>query len=90
MFLFHVVNFKPLTYNTVYTYPWWGEMFGWGLALSSMLCIPLTVLYKLLRSNGSFREVSRPFPQLTDLGLGSLLIIICSQLIIKQIKTSVH
>ncbi|CAF95116.1 unnamed protein product, partial [Tetraodon nigroviridis] len=56
VFLFHVVNFKPLTYNTVYTYPWWGEMLGWGLALSSMLCIPLTVLYKLLRSNGSFRE----------------------------------
>lgn len=72
MFLFHVVNFKPLTYNTVYTYPWWGEMFGWGLALSSMLCIPLTVLYKLLRSNGSLREVSMSFSLLTVLGLGSV------------------
>lgn len=66
-----MVNFKPLTYNTVYTYPWWGEMLGWGLALSSMLCIPLTVLYKLLRSNGSFREVNIPFSLLTGLGLGS-------------------
>ncbi|TNM87003.1 sodium- and chloride-dependent creatine transporter 1-like isoform X1 [Takifugu rubripes] len=56
VFLFHVVNFKPLTYNTVYTYPWWGEMFGWALALSSMLCIPLTVFYKLLRSKGSLSE----------------------------------
>lgn len=61
MFLFHVVNYKPLTYNTVYTYPWWGEMFGWALALASMLCIPLTVLYKLLRGKGSLREVSMPY-----------------------------
>ncbi|XP_034028465.1 sodium- and chloride-dependent creatine transporter 1 [Thalassophryne amazonica] len=56
VFLFHVVNYKPLTYNTVYTYPMWGEALGWGLALSSMLCIPLTVLYKLLRCKGSLRE----------------------------------
>ncbi|MEQ2188116.1 hypothetical protein GOODEAATRI_011636 [Goodea atripinnis] len=56
VFLFHVVNYKPLTYNTVYTYPIWGEAVGWALALSSMLCIPLTVLYKLLRCKGSLRE----------------------------------
>nr|XP_057939558.1 sodium- and chloride-dependent creatine transporter 1-like isoform X2 [Doryrhamphus excisus] len=56
VFLFHVVNYKPLTYNKVYTYPMWGEMFGWMLALSSMLCIPLTVVYKLMRSKGSLRE----------------------------------
>uniref|UniRef100_A0A672J5I3 Transporter n=1 Tax=Salarias fasciatus TaxID=181472 RepID=A0A672J5I3_SALFA len=56
VFLFHVVNYKPLTYNTVYTYPLWGEVLGWALALSSMLCIPLTVLYKLLRCKGSLRE----------------------------------
>ncbi|XP_056130731.1 sodium- and chloride-dependent creatine transporter 1 [Lampris incognitus] len=56
VFLFHVVNYKPLTYNTMYTYPWWGEALGWGLALSSMLCIPVTVVYKLLRCKGSLRE----------------------------------
>uniref|UniRef100_A0A8C8DSM4 Transporter n=1 Tax=Oryzias sinensis TaxID=183150 RepID=A0A8C8DSM4_9TELE len=56
VFLFHVVNYKPLTYNAVYTYPLWGEVVGWALALSSMLCIPVTVLYKLLRCKGSLRE----------------------------------
>ncbi|XP_043960261.1 sodium- and chloride-dependent creatine transporter 1 isoform X2 [Gambusia affinis] len=56
VFLFHVVNYQPLTYNTVYTYPLWGEALGWALALSSMLCIPLTVLYKLLRCKGPLRE----------------------------------
>ncbi|XP_077464483.1 sodium- and chloride-dependent creatine transporter 1 [Stigmatopora argus] len=56
VFFFHVVNYKPLTYNNVYTYPLWGELFGWVLALSSMLCIPLTVVYKLLRCKGPMRE----------------------------------
>ncbi|KAM9830991.1 sodium- and chloride-dependent creatine transporter 1-like isoform 2-T2 [Syngnathus typhle] len=56
VFLFHLMNYQRLTYNKLYIYPWWGELFGWTLALSSMLCIPLTVVYKLLRANGSFRE----------------------------------
>uniref|UniRef100_A0A8D0FMI5 Transporter n=1 Tax=Strix occidentalis caurina TaxID=311401 RepID=A0A8D0FMI5_STROC len=57
IFVFHVVNYKPLTYNKTYVYPWWGDAIGWVLALSSMLCIPCTVLYKLLRCKGSLREV---------------------------------
>ncbi|XP_073425702.1 sodium- and chloride-dependent creatine transporter 1-like isoform X2 [Dendrobates tinctorius] len=56
IFVFHVVNYKPLTYNKTYVYPWWGDAIGWGLALASMLCIPLTVVCKLLRSKGSLRE----------------------------------
>ncbi|NXS23551.1 SC6A8 protein, partial [Mystacornis crossleyi] len=56
IFVFHVVNYKPLTYNKTYVYPWWGEAIGWVLALSSMLCIPCTVIYKLLRCKGSLRE----------------------------------
>ncbi|KAJ8370788.1 hypothetical protein SKAU_G00108160 [Synaphobranchus kaupii] len=56
VFLFHVVNYRPLTYNSSYVYPWWGEALGWGLALSSMLCIPISVFYKLLRCKGSLRE----------------------------------
>ncbi|XP_051518777.1 sodium- and chloride-dependent creatine transporter 1-like isoform X1 [Myxocyprinus asiaticus] len=56
VFLFHVINYKRLVYNGVYLYPWWGEVLGWFLALSSMLCIPLTVLYKLLHSKGSLTE----------------------------------
>uniref|UniRef100_A0A3Q2CZ19 Transporter n=1 Tax=Cyprinodon variegatus TaxID=28743 RepID=A0A3Q2CZ19_CYPVA len=56
IFLFHLVNYKPLTYNNVYVYPWWGEAIGWCLALSSMLCIPVSLLYKLFRAKGTFRE----------------------------------
>lgn len=56
IFLFHLVNYKPLTYNNDYIYPWWGEVIGWCLALSSMLCIPVSVLYKLFRAKGSFSQ----------------------------------
>ncbi|MGH0156230.1 UNVERIFIED_CONTAM: hypothetical protein FKN15_065280 [Acipenser sinensis] len=42
IFLFHVVNYRPVSYNSSYVYPWWGEAVGWCLALSSMLCIPIT------------------------------------------------
>ncbi|XP_061540344.1 sodium- and chloride-dependent creatine transporter 1 isoform X1 [Phycodurus eques] len=56
IFLFHLVNYKGLTYNNTYVYPWWGEVIGWCLALSSMLCIPLGLLYKLFRAKGSFAQ----------------------------------
>uniref|UniRef100_A0AAY4CLR2 Transporter n=1 Tax=Denticeps clupeoides TaxID=299321 RepID=A0AAY4CLR2_9TELE len=56
VFLFHVVNYERLVYNGVYVYPWWGELLGWALALSSMLCIPFTVLYRLLHCKGSLPE----------------------------------
>ncbi|XP_075039663.1 LOW QUALITY PROTEIN: sodium- and chloride-dependent creatine transporter 1-like [Mixophyes fleayi] len=56
IFVFHVINYKPLTYNKTYVYPWWGEAIGWGLALASMLCIPLTLVCKLLGAKGSLRE----------------------------------
>ncbi|OCT57420.1 hypothetical protein XELAEV_18003554mg [Xenopus laevis] len=56
IFLFNLINYKPLTYNNSYTYPWWGEAIGWGFALSSMLCVPVTFLYKISRAKGSLRE----------------------------------
>uniref|UniRef100_A0AAR2JNX6 Transporter n=1 Tax=Pygocentrus nattereri TaxID=42514 RepID=A0AAR2JNX6_PYGNA len=61
VFLFHIVNYKRLVYNGVYVYPWWGEMLGWALALSSMLCIPLTIVYKLLLCKGSLIKTKRTF-----------------------------
>lgn len=57
VFLFNVAYYKPLIYNNSYVYPWWGEAIGWGFALSSMLCVPLTALYKLIRAKGTLAEV---------------------------------
>ncbi|MEE6505811.1 hypothetical protein FKM82_005658 [Ascaphus truei] len=56
IFIFHLVNYKPLTYNNSYTYPWWGEAIGWCFAMSSMLCVPITFLYKITRAKGTLRQ----------------------------------
>uniref|UniRef100_A0A8D0GPK5 Uncharacterized protein n=1 Tax=Sphenodon punctatus TaxID=8508 RepID=A0A8D0GPK5_SPHPU len=56
IFFFNVSYYKPLIYNNSYVYPWWGEVIGWGFALSSMLCVPLTALYKLIRAKGTLAQ----------------------------------
>nr|XP_021140423.1 sodium- and chloride-dependent GABA transporter 2 isoform X4 [Columba livia] len=55
-FLFSLIKYTPLTYNKKYVYPWWGDTLGWLLALSSMVCIPLWIVYKLSSIKGSLRE----------------------------------
>ncbi|KAM3914765.1 sodium- and chloride-dependent taurine transporter [Leptodactylus fuscus] len=55
-FIFSLAKYNPLTYNKYYTYPDWAIGLGWTLALSSMLCIPLVVVYKIVRSEGSLIE----------------------------------
>nr|XP_009678146.1 PREDICTED: sodium- and chloride-dependent GABA transporter 2 isoform X3 [Struthio camelus australis] len=55
-FLFSLIKYTPLTYNKKYVYPWWGDTLGWLLALSSMVCIPLWIIYKLSTVKGSLRE----------------------------------
>ncbi|XP_073431098.1 sodium- and chloride-dependent taurine transporter [Dendrobates tinctorius] len=55
-FIFSLAKYTPLTYNKYYTYPDWAIGLGWALALSSMLCIPLVVVYKVVRAEGSLIE----------------------------------
>lgn len=55
-FIFSLAKYTPLTYNKYYTYPDWAIGLGWFLALSSMLCIPLVMVYKIMRSEGSLIE----------------------------------
>ncbi|XP_067110891.1 sodium- and chloride-dependent GABA transporter 2-like [Osmerus mordax] len=55
-FAFSLIKYTPLKYNGVYVYPWWGYCLGWLLALSSMVCIPLWMVYKLCTTQGTLRE----------------------------------
>ncbi|XP_022239871.1 sodium- and chloride-dependent GABA transporter 1-like [Limulus polyphemus] len=55
VFLFSLVQYKPLDYIG-YVYPWWGQLIGWMLALSSMLCIPAYAIYIFLLTPGTLRE----------------------------------
>ncbi|CAL1288664.1 unnamed protein product [Larinioides sclopetarius] len=57
IFLFCIIDYSPLVYAKVYTYPWWGEMLGWLIALSSMIWIPLYAFYFLCyKSEGTLLE----------------------------------
>uniref|UniRef100_A0AAQ4Q1C9 Transporter n=1 Tax=Gasterosteus aculeatus aculeatus TaxID=481459 RepID=A0AAQ4Q1C9_GASAC len=55
-FAFSLIKYTPLKYNNEYVYPWWGYAIGWLLALSSMVCIPLWMVYKISTTKGTFRE----------------------------------
>ncbi|XP_058842460.1 sodium- and chloride-dependent GABA transporter 2-like [Acipenser ruthenus] len=55
-FAFSLIKYTPLKYNKSYVYPWWGYALGWLLALSSMVCIPLWIIYKIATSKGTLRE----------------------------------
>lgn len=46
-----------ITYNGM-VYPRWLIAIGWGSCLSSCSCIPIYIVYKLSRMNGSFRKVN--------------------------------
>ncbi|CAM2100951.1 sodium-dependent noradrenaline transporter isoform X3 [Caretta caretta] len=50
-----IINFKPLTYDD-YTFPFWANRIGWGIALSSMILVPAYIIYKFLNVRGTFKE----------------------------------
>ncbi|MCJ8736099.1 hypothetical protein PDJAM_G00254980 [Pangasius djambal] len=67
-FAFSLIKYTPLKYNNEYVYPWWGYAMGWLLALSSMVCIPLWIVYKMGTAKGTlrerFHELTTPSPDL--------------------------
>ncbi|GFG29024.1 hypothetical protein Cfor_02059 [Coptotermes formosanus] len=48
---------SPVMYNGK-TYPDWAIAMGWFSALSSMICIPIGIIYTLTKSQGTLYEVS--------------------------------
>ncbi|XP_035207354.1 sodium- and chloride-dependent GABA transporter 1-like isoform X2 [Stegodyphus dumicola] len=56
IFLFSIIDYKPLVYAKVYTYPLWGQMMGWGIALCSMVWIPCYAVYYLITTEGTFKQ----------------------------------
>ncbi|XP_043943546.1 sodium- and chloride-dependent GABA transporter 2-like [Protopterus annectens] len=60
-FLFSLIKYSPLKYNNTYVYPTWGYVIGWLMAVSSMICVPLFVIYIVCRTKG---PVEKRFSQL--------------------------
>jgi solute carrier family 6 (neurotransmitter transporter, serotonin) member 4 len=61
-FLFVILVFSILNNDQMlegeYKYPPWAYPLGWVLTLSSVICIPLYMIYKFDRTRGSFKRVS--------------------------------
>lgn len=57
VFIFNIVQWRPIKYLD-YSYPWWAHAFGWFTALSSMLYIPLYMIWLWKRTPGDAITVS--------------------------------
>lgn len=62
VFLLVICIFSLLGYEEMlgeeYEYPEWSIALGWTLTLSSTLCIPIYIIYKVLITPGNFEHVS--------------------------------
>ena len=54
--MYSLINYERFKYKD-YVYPWWGELLGWLMALSSMLIIPIYAVYKIFTTDGTIKEV---------------------------------
>lgn len=50
------ISYSPMKYENSNPYPLWGELFGWCLALTSMLCVPGIAIFLISREKGTIRE----------------------------------
>ncbi|MBN3304472.1 S6A13 protein, partial [Amia calva] len=55
--IFSLVKYTPVKYNSSYVYPGWAYELGWCLALSSVPCVPVWMIYRLSRTAGPLRQV---------------------------------
>lgn len=60
IFIFSLLGYEEML-GEEYTYPEWSIVVGWILTLSSILCIPLYIVYKLLITPGTIKQVSVNF-----------------------------
>ncbi len=55
--IYGLINYEPLKYDE-YLYPTWANVVGWGIAASSVLCIPGMAIWQLFITPGTLKEAS--------------------------------
>uniref|UniRef100_A0A672H1R4 Transporter n=1 Tax=Salarias fasciatus TaxID=181472 RepID=A0A672H1R4_SALFA len=60
--VFLLLRYTPMRFNNSYVYPWWAYCIGWFLAMSSLVMIPLTMIYKLAQGKGTLWQVASSQP----------------------------
>lgn len=56
--IFLIVRYTPIKFNNSYVYPWWGYAIGWFLASSSLIMIPIIMVCKVAKKEGTLWQVS--------------------------------
>uniref|UniRef100_A0AAR2J391 Transporter n=1 Tax=Pygocentrus nattereri TaxID=42514 RepID=A0AAR2J391_PYGNA len=51
-----ILTTRELKYDN-YIFPYWANLVGWGIAMSSMMFVPLYAIYKFLSLPGTFKQV---------------------------------
>ncbi|TNN84352.1 Sodium- and chloride-dependent GABA transporter 2 [Liparis tanakae] len=51
--VFLLLRYTPMRFNNSYVYPWWAYCIGWFLATSSVMMIPVTMVWKLSQVKGT-------------------------------------
>jgi hypothetical protein len=69
IFIFSLLGYEEMLQGE-YTYPAWTIMVGWILTASSLLCIPLYIVYKFTVTPGNIVQV-----QLSDVSLCVVLLV---------------
>lgn len=60
IFVFSLLGYEDML-GEEYTYPEWSIPLGWALTLSSTLCIPIYIIYKVLITPGSVKHVRKHY-----------------------------
>lgn len=60
IFIFSLLGYEEML-GGEYEYPEWSTTLGWALTLSSILCIPIYIIYKILITPGNFKQVINAF-----------------------------
>eukprot|EP00794_Sanderia_malayensis_P019884 gene19884-21825_t len=56
IFIFSLVQYKPLTYEKTYVYPVWADALGWLMVFGIILCAPVVAAKRLYNANGGFTD----------------------------------
>jgi len=54
--VYGLIGHEPLQYED-YIYPFWANVLGWCIAISSTACIPGMAIYKLIVTPGTIKQV---------------------------------
>jgi hypothetical protein len=76
IFIFSLLGYEEMLQGE-YTYPAWSIIVGWVLTASSLVCIPLYIVYKLIVTPGNIIQVYGKGTHPLSLIVSAIYIYVC-------------